>query len=222
MVGSLGANASAAIGLVSTSTWLVGGLCIAFATGFSVQSAQLIGAEKPAQAAGVLRQSLICALIFSCGLAVVGASISHILPLWLGGDMAIHSDAAHYFMIYSLALPFVQIRQLSGSMLQSSGDMKTPSILNALMCGLDILFNGLLIFPGRSVVLGGFAFDIPGANLGVAGAALGTALSEMVIAGAMLYMVCFRSQTLRLKKGNSWKIEKTCLKTAAKIALPVH
>ena len=46
MVGSLGAKASASIGLVSTSTWLMGGLCISVATGFSVQAAHLIGAER--------------------------------------------------------------------------------------------------------------------------------------------------------------------------------
>ena len=44
MVGSLGANASAAIGLVSSSTWLLSGLCAAAATGFSVQVAHRIGA----------------------------------------------------------------------------------------------------------------------------------------------------------------------------------
>lgn len=44
MVGELGANASASIGIVSTSTWLLGGLCTAAATGFSVQLAQQIGA----------------------------------------------------------------------------------------------------------------------------------------------------------------------------------
>nr|WP_286009520.1 MATE family efflux transporter [Barnesiella viscericola] len=46
MVGSLGANASASIGLVSTSTWLMGGLCISTATGYSVQAAHLIGAGR--------------------------------------------------------------------------------------------------------------------------------------------------------------------------------
>ena len=44
MVGGLGADASASIGIVSTSTWLLGGLCIAAASGFSVQGAQQIGA----------------------------------------------------------------------------------------------------------------------------------------------------------------------------------
>lgn len=36
MVGSLGADAAASIGLVSTSTWLFWGVCVAAATGFSV------------------------------------------------------------------------------------------------------------------------------------------------------------------------------------------
>ena len=43
MVGALGANASAAIGLVSTSTWLFGGVTHAVSSGFSVQVAHQIG-----------------------------------------------------------------------------------------------------------------------------------------------------------------------------------
>ena len=46
MVVSLGANASAAIGLVASTTWLFGGTCAAFAAGFSVQVAQLRGAGR--------------------------------------------------------------------------------------------------------------------------------------------------------------------------------
>ena len=38
MVGSVGKHAIAAIGLVSTSTWLTGGLCISAAIGFSVHA----------------------------------------------------------------------------------------------------------------------------------------------------------------------------------------
>ena len=49
MVGSLGANASASIGLVSTTRWLFSGVCTAAATGFSVQVAHLIGTGIPAR-----------------------------------------------------------------------------------------------------------------------------------------------------------------------------
>ena len=64
MVGSLGANASASIGLVSTTTWLFWGLCAAAATGFSVQVAHLIGAGNFAGARKILRQSITATLLF--------------------------------------------------------------------------------------------------------------------------------------------------------------
>ena len=79
-------------------------------------------------------------------LCAVGVSISGWLPAWLGGEENLRADASSYFFIYACALPAVQLRQLSGSMLQCSGNMKTPSILNAAMCGLDVIFNWLLFF----------------------------------------------------------------------------
>ena len=221
MAGSLGAEASASIGLVSTSTWLAGGLCISLATGFSVQTAQLIGAGRHTEAENVFRQSLITAVIFGLIIAAAGIAISPSLPVWLGGGDDIREGSTSYFLIYSAALPFVQLRQLTGNMLQCSGDMKTPSVLNAAMCGFDVVFNYFLIFPTRAVTISSLTFTMPGAGMGVAGAALGTALAEAVTAVLMLIAACFRSPSLRLTKNGSWRIRRRCLKTAARIALPV-
>jgi len=74
MVGSLSAEASASIGLVSTTTWLFGGLCAATATGFSVQVAHRIGASDLQGARAVLRQSLTATLAFCLLLAALGAA----------------------------------------------------------------------------------------------------------------------------------------------------
>ena len=62
MVGRLGANASGAIGLVSSTTWLFGGLCIAVTTGFTVQIAQAVGAGEDKSARNIMKQGLIIAL----------------------------------------------------------------------------------------------------------------------------------------------------------------
>ena len=43
MVGQLGSNASAAIGVVATTSWLFGDLCIALTIGFNVAVAQALG-----------------------------------------------------------------------------------------------------------------------------------------------------------------------------------
>lgn len=215
MVGSLGANASASIGLVSTTIWLLSGLCISAATGFSVQVAHLIGAGRDAEARNVFRQALLAALVIGVTLAVIGVSISAYLPAWLGGEPAINGDAA----IYACALPAVQMRQLAGSMLQCSGNMRTPSMLNAAMCGMDVIFNALLIFPELSVP--GFGRILPGAGLGVAGAALGTALAEWLTAALMLTAACCYSPLLRLRQKGQWRFTRTCLRNAARIALPM-
>ena len=219
MVGSLGANASASIGLVSTSTWLMGGLCISVATGFSVQTAHLIGAGRLEDAKDVLRQALLAALAVGLLLCAAGVAVSGWLPVWLGGEEAILADASSYFLIYACALPAVQMRQLCGSMLQCSGNMKTPSMLNALMCGLDVVFNWLLIFPDHHIPFLGIT--IPGAEMGVAGAALGTALAEWVTAILMLSAVCLRSPKLKLTPGGRWKLTPQCAAAAAKIAVPM-
>lgn len=60
MVGSLGAEASASIGIVSTTTWLFSGLCAACSTGFSVQVAHKIGADDLHSARRILRQAFTC------------------------------------------------------------------------------------------------------------------------------------------------------------------
>ncbi len=221
MAGTLGAGATAAIGLVSSTTWLFGGLCMGAAAGFSVQTAQLIGGGQEERARSVLRQALLCTFLFGLMLSAAGIGISRRLPVWLGGEPDVCVNASRYFFLYACALPAIQLRHTAGNMLQCSGDMRTPSQLNILMCVLDVVFNAGLIFPSRVVALPGMSVIVPGAGLGVAGAALGTALAEAVTALLMLYAVCFRSASLRLRGHSSWRPEKRCLKTAFRLALPM-
>ena len=195
MVGHLGKEASASIGLVASSTWLMGGLCRALSVGFSVMVAQRIGARDEKDARNLVKQGLCSGVAFGVLLAVIGAAISGGLPHWLRADAAICPDASAYFLIFALSLPFVQLNRLAAGLLQAGGNMRTPSVLMALMCGLDVIFNALLIFPTRRIG----AFTLPGANMGVAGAALGTALSEATIAFIMCLLL-LRSPVLGLRR----------------------
>ena len=70
MVGHLGAKASAAIGLVEATGWLMGGLGSAANMGFSVQVAHFIGANDIAAARRVLRQSMVCCFIWSLVISI--------------------------------------------------------------------------------------------------------------------------------------------------------
>ena len=222
MVGSLGAEASASIGLVSTTTWLFWGLCVSAATGFSVQVAHKIGAGDMQGARAVLRQSLTSTLVFSLLLSALGATISGSLPGWLGGDISIRRDASLYFCIFSFFLPALQMNFLAGGMLRCSGNMHAPSVAGVAMCILDVIFNFFLIFPSREWNIAGVSFTIPGAGLGVGGAALGTAAAEAVVAGILLWYLWTRSDELKLTGARgSFRPQATTLKKALHIGFPM-
>ena len=146
MVGSLGAGPAASIGLVSTTTWIFGGFAMAASQGFSVQVAHLIGSNDFMGARKVLRQGLTSVTLFSLLLVLAGLSIADALPRWLGGSPDITREASAYFRTYILFLPAMQLGFFGSSMLQCSGNMKLPSLLNVLMCVLDVIFNFLLMF----------------------------------------------------------------------------
>ena len=133
MVGSLGANASASIGLVATSMWLFWSIISCVATGFSVQVAHRIGANDIDGARSVLRQSIVMAVIIAGVTMAVGAAIATPLPYWLGGDDTISRDAGLYFMVFTLGAPFSMFFMLMSSMLRSSGNMKIPSMASVVM-----------------------------------------------------------------------------------------
>ena len=112
MVGHLGAKASASIGLVESTGWLMGGLAAAANMGFSVQVAHFIGANDFEAARRVLRQSMVCCMIWAVFISITSLIISPYLPYWLGGTPEIARDASLYFAIFGLAGIFFQIEEL--------------------------------------------------------------------------------------------------------------
>ena len=222
MVGSLGAGPSASIGLVSTTTWIFMGFAMAASQGFSVQVAHLIGSNDFEGARKVLRQGLTSVIIFSLFLSLAGQAIADPLPRWLGGSADITDDASAYFLTYVRFLPAMQLSFFGSTMLSCSGDTKTPSLLNIMMCVLDIVFNFLLIFPTREISLFGTEFTMPGAGMGVRGAALGTGLAELITAIALLYFLLFRSKELAIvRERGSFKPTALCLSNAFGITGPM-
>lgn len=204
MVGALGADASAAIGLVASSTWLFGGVTTAVSAGFSVQVAHRIGAGKDTEARTVVRHGLAAALTLAALLALLGLGICRQLPCWLGGGAEICADASAYFLTFSLMLPFSQLNSLTAGFLQCAGDMVTPSVLNAVMCGLDVVCNALLI-----------------PHFGVLGAGMGTALACALVSLAMAWCCCVRNAQLRLRRGETHAFRPEILKKAFRIGAPV-
>lgn len=215
MLGRLGTKEAASVGLVSTSIWLFGGLCSAFAAGFSVQVAHFVGAENLHGARNIVRQGIFSGLAFSILLMALGVSIAPSLPHWLGADEAICADASEYFTIVALALPILEINTLAAGSLRCSGNIKVPSLLNALMCVLDVIFNYVFIF-----IL----------HMGTAGAAYGTFTAYAITMILMLYFLIAKDRQLKFsldaataahKRLSRYIPSKEILTKAIKIGSPI-
>ncbi len=229
MVGRLGADDSAAVGLVSTSLWLFWGICSAATVGFSVQVAHRIGASDYAEARRIFRQGITASIIFGATVAAIGAAIAPQLPHWLGGTPEVCDKATVYFLVFVSALPLLTLNYLGSAMLRASGNMKVPGGLNIMMCALDVVFNLMLIFPTRDITVGGVDITVPGAGLGVLGAALGTVAAEALTAGAVMWYACRRQKGLAIfgrKAGQndgktSFRPTGRVLRNAMKVSAPM-
>lgn len=222
MVGSLGSGATAAVGLTASTTWMFNGFLNAAAVGFSVQVAQHIGAGRSREAQSVTWQALKFVVLFGVLLAVAAVALAFPLPALLGADEAIRADATTYFCIVGAALPFNFCSVMLSSILRCAGDMRTPMVLNLLINVINIILNFLFIYPTRTVELFGTAVTVPGAGLGVAGAAIGSACS-MLIVSVLYLLVLFRGRrgVLHITLHERFSFERGCLRTAWRLGLPV-
>lgn len=222
MVGSLGAEASASIGLIEPVGWLFGSLGGASALGFSVQVAHFIGANDFKRAREAMKHGYLFCLLFSFVIMAVAGGISPWLPQWLGGGPDIQHDSSAYFLVFSFGAPFFFLESLSTSLLKASGDMRRPSVVLVMTCVLDVVFNFLLIFPSRTIHLLGLDIPMFGFGLRVVGASLGTTLAYVVASVVLVYFTTIKSKILAWRTNNErfeWNF--TYIKSAFLIGGPM-
>ena len=206
MVGQLGANATASIGLVSTTCWLFGGLSASLGAGFAVLVSHHIGAKENEAARKVLRQALLVCLSLGVMISLFCVSIHSWWPRALGGSPEVAALSSKYFLVWSLTVPVMQLLFLSNGMLRSSGNMKTPMLLGVMMALLDVVFN-LLLIP----------------IWGVVGAALATTIAGTITTACSFGYLITRSPELALLKHerNDFRPRWTIIKRSFRIGLPM-
>ena len=221
MVGRLGAEATAAVGATTTINWLVGSSLSALGIGFLAFIAREYGAKRYENAARAVAQSVFAALAAGLAFTAVTLSLSPLIPGWMNADEAIRPMASRYFFIIYLPMVFRAASVIFGTVLRASGDTRTPMKVNLLMNAVNVALNYLLIYPARDLSLLGLTLRVPGAGLGVVGAAIGTA-AGFAVGGVTMTVALWRHPRIS-PKGQSlrpdWRIMKPCLKVALPAAL---
>lgn len=214
MVGSLGTQATAAVGATSTVNWLVSSTIAALGIGFLSYVSQACGAGDRSKVGRTSAQAVLTVLI--CGLFFTGLTLglSRYVPVWMQVDPEIQSLTARYFFILYTPMLFRTATIIFGTLLRSVGDSKTPMRVGLLVNILNVILNVLLIYPTRTW----FGLGIWGAGLGVIGAALASAIS--FTAGGICISVALWRHPVITPRGNSFRPDFEILKPCLKVALP--
>lgn len=189
MVGRLGVQATAAVGLTTTVTWLTNSPLWALGIGVLACIARAVGAKEEKTTRSAAMQAIWLALIVGVLMTIVTQSIAPFLPEWLNADPEIRREGTLYFSIICAPLIFRAMSFILASALRASGDTRTPMLVNLGMNAINVALNFFLIFPTRPMTLLGVTFTMPGAGWGVIGAAVATAVSVIFSGSMMLYKV---------------------------------
>ncbi|MGM9619265.1 MAG: MATE family efflux transporter [Oscillospiraceae bacterium] len=214
MVGSLGTAATAAVGATSTVNWLINGSVSALSVGFLAFIARARGAKDETAAKHAAAQAVLTTLVVGTLFTALTLSLSGVIPVWMRTDSSIRAMASRYFFILYLPMLPRAASLIFGTVLRAVGDTKTPMKLGLAVNGINVALNFLLIYPTRQAF--GGRVTLPGAGLGVEGAAIASAVAFTV--GGICITAALWRHPLASPRGQSlrpdWEVLRPCLRVA--------
>ena len=218
MVGSLGTEATAAVGSTSTVNWLVSGTISAFGVGFLASISRHLGAGETEAARRAAAQSVLAALVFGVFFTALTLGLSRQVPVWMQVDPAIRDTASRYFFILYLPMLFRAATTIFSTVLRAAGDTRTPMRVGVGVNLVNVALNFLLIYEPRTLTVFGLRFPMWGAGWGVIGAAAASAVS-FVCGGAAITALFLRHPVIS-PRGQSLRPDPEVLLPCLRVSFP--
>ena len=218
MVGSLGTQATAAVGATSTVNWLVSSTISAVGVGFLAYIAQACGAGEQEKAKRASSQAVLSVLVLGIFFTAVTLGLSGLIPVWMQVDPSIQRISSQYFFILYAPMLFRTATIIFGTVLRAVGDSKTPMRAGLWVNLINVCLNAILIFPTRQLSFIGRTFTVYGVGMGVIGAALASAIAFAV--GGVIITIKLLRHPLISPVGQSLKPDIQVLRPCLKVALP--
>ena len=218
MVGSLGTQATAAVGATTTVNWLIGSTVSAVSIGFLAYIAKALGAGDEKGAKRAVSQAVLAVLMTGVFFTGITLALSGVIPVWMQVDESIRELASKYFFILYLPMLPRAASIIFGTVLRAAGDTRTPMKVGVLVNIVNVVLNFLLIYPTRELTLFTKSFTMIGAGLGVIGAAIASAIA-FTVGGVCITVALWRHKKIS-PKGQSFKPDKEILRPCLKVALP--
>ena len=179
-VGQLGTSESAAVGIVFGFMSILQAVGFMFGQGAGSITARLLGARDDRNASRVASTGIVCSVLLGAIISLTAFPLHHWIILTLGSTETIYPHARSYLLTILVAAPFMTGGYTLNNLLRYEGKASLGMI--GLMSGaiLNIVLDPILMF-----VL----------HMGVAGAALATAASQ-VISFLILLSMFLRGRTV--------------------------
>lgn len=204
MVGRLGENATAAVSVTTTVTWLINSIPSALSVAALSLIAKAVGSGDGGRIRRISQQVLMLAA--GCGLLVGGVStlLSPFIPVWMGADESIQRQASVYFFIISIPMLFRACNSILGASIRATRDTRTPMLINLSANVLNVVLNYLMIYVMK---------------MGVTGAAVASAVSY-TLSGSCMF-IAFRRNRQLTWEWSRWKVDGGILRDCAGVSIPV-
>ena len=218
MVGSLGTQATAAVGSTTTVSWLLISSISALSIGFLAFIAKACGAGDKEAASKAVGQAVLVTLIVGIFFTIATVGLNGRIPVWMQVDKNIQGIASKYFLILYLPTLPRTASIIFGTVLRAAGDTRTPMKVGVTVNIINVILNFLLIYPTRQVNWFGVSFKMFGMGWGVLGAAAASAIA--FTAGGIYITAVLWKHPMVSPKGQSIAPDKTILTPCLRIALP--
>lgn len=218
MVGSLGKQATAAVGSTGTVSWLVSSTVSAIGVGFLAYISQAMGAGRNDNAKKASGQAVTAVITVGILFTVLTTSLSGVIPVWMRVDINIREIASRYFLILYSPMLFRTASIIFGTVLRSVGDTKSPMIAGIFVNLINVVLNFFLIYPTRVIFLFGKEFTVYGAGRGIYGAAAASA-AAYTVGGIIITVTLWKHKTIS-PKGQRLRPDTAILKPCLRVAIP--
>ena len=174
MVSNVGSAAISAVSLVDSINVLVIQVFTALTAGGAIICSQYLGRKDVKACNKAARQVLLSMLVISIGLMAVCIAFRHPLLRLIFGNVEqdVMDNSQIYFLITALSFPFIGLFDANAAFFRAEGNSRLPMTISALCNLVNIAGNAVLIF---------------GFHMGVAGAAISTLASRILMS---IIMIC--------------------------------
>jgi len=174
IVGHLGVSQLAGVGLASTVLQTAVGLMVFLAYSTTGTVARFLGGNRHREAVAAGRDGIALAVLLGLALSTAGILLAPWVAGALGAEGEVHRYAVDYLRWSMPGLTAMLVVLAATGVLRGLQDTKTPLIVAVAGFSVNIGLNFLLVY---------------GLGMSVAGAALGTSISQWGMAAAYLVMV---------------------------------